>query len=180
MPRGIRTTKSNHRKARARKALALIETPSAPALDLSDLRAKHDVTDLQAEICCDIVFRGRSPQEIANERSLPPGWINSQFTKHAVAGFLNDLGVMALGTSAILAHHTMQRLLNARSDYVRYSAAQDLMDRAGLRARNHDNKASAASININIGVAPSTSVQPNVSIDGGGPSIEILPDAKTV
>jgi hypothetical protein len=180
MPRSstpfIRSSKFNH--ARRNAAATLPDASSAPpSIDLADLRQRHpDVTDQQAQLCVAVALDGLSIQQCESQHRWPITWSTAQLAKTTVAAFLNELGMVALGADAHAARHCMFRLMtSAKSSYVRYAAAQDLMDRAGLRQKPQAQGPAAAHISINIGTTQPPALA-SVTIEQGAPEPSLPSD----
>lgn len=183
MPRGsrqlVRTSKTNHAQHNRKKRLprlamagnvpALADADTRPSVDLTELRSRHvEITDQQAMLAIALTIEGLTPQQCEGQYRWPIEWCLAQIAKPSFAAFMQELGMVALGAEAQRARLVMSRLMtSARSSYVRYAAAQDIMDRAGLRAKPQAAAPAAASISINIGVA---AAQPStVTIENEGP-----------
>lgn len=118
------------------------------------LKADHKLTDMQAAFVRELVSNGGNQSQAA----ISAGY-SEQTARQQAYELLRKPNVL----QAVLEHSaaelvgrspeaisTLQRLLNARSEYVALQAAQDILDRTGLKAAEKHDHRIAGDISVQI------------------------------
>lgn len=113
---------------------------------------KHSkVTPRQAELVATLVHEGCTITVAAERIGANRSWASTALKKQHVQDYMLELARSVLGTHSVRALATMGDLLDAKSGYLRFEAARDLMDRAGLSRESEAPSAPPVNIQINLG-----------------------------
>lgn len=127
---------ANAVKAALNAPLVPIETVQKEAIAL---RAQHpQLDDDTVALCVLHISTRKSIRQIARDLKATWSWCYVKIARPEVQAFLQQLSVNALGVAAARSIQTLQELSErSGSEAMRYQAATELLDRAGLGNTTH-------------------------------------------